>query len=72
MRYELYDTNGKMRNVEAALTPDQFRIMLSEFKTHCAEERLQYEYNHFVNWVKKNSGILISYSETSRPVRIDM
>jgi hypothetical protein len=60
-----------MRLVEANLKPDEMRVMLSMFKTHCAVEGSMYEFNHFKNWLKKNHNTVLEYENTV-PVRIDM
>lgn len=69
--FGVFDTNGKMRLVSANLTTDQMRIFLGAFKTHCAIEGSAYEFNHFVNWLKKNYGIKIEYTDTTFQ-RVDM
>lgn len=76
MRFELFDTNGKGRNIVADVSADEMRVLLSKFKTHCAidsrnGERSEYEYNHFVNWVKKYHSIVIKYV-SENAIRVDM
>ena len=71
MRFDLYDTKGKLRVIDCAMSVAEMRQFLSEFKTHCAEKGSEYEYNPFVNW-------LIKYKSTSfdqvsgEPHRVDM
>lgn len=71
MKFEVYDTNGKARNVMADVTADEMRNLVSKFKTHCAIERSAYEFNHFKNWAKKYHGVEIRYI-SENAVRIDM
>ena len=70
-RFELYDTNGKVRYLSCELNLDQMRICLGMFKTHCAEENSEYEFNHFRNWLKKNSNVSINFEDEMR-FRVDM
>jgi hypothetical protein len=72
MRFELFDTNGKMRNVMAGVTADDMRNLVSKFKTHCAIENSAYEFNHFKNWAKKYHGVVIRYISEDDIERIDM
>lgn len=72
MRYLLYDTKKVPRDIFVALEPDELRVSLSLFKTHCAESDKEYEFNHYKNWLRLNAGIEITYSDISRAVRVDM
>lgn len=69
--FVIYDTHGKARHVYSGVSDGEMRILLSIFKTHCATEGTSYEYNHFVNWVKKYHDIDIEYAQ-KEPTRIDM
>jgi hypothetical protein len=69
--FELYDTKGKQRYVSSTLDVFGMRQKLSEFKTHCAIENKQYEYNHFVNWLKFHWGETVVY-DTQERYRVDM
>jgi hypothetical protein len=69
--FDLYDTAGEVRHVTADCTEDQMRILLSMFKTECIVEQKVYQYNHFVNWLKKYHQISITYEPLKR-VRVDM
>jgi hypothetical protein len=71
MKFEIYDTNGKARNVIADVTADEMRNLVSKFKTHCAIERTAYEFNHFKNWAKKYYRVDIGYI-SENAIRIDM
>jgi hypothetical protein len=71
MRFDLYDTLGKVRNISADVDVDEMRCLLSEFKTHCAMDRSAYEFNHFSNWAKKNHDVIIKYV-SDKAVRVDM
>jgi hypothetical protein len=70
-RFQIYDTNGAIRDVCANLHPDRMRILLSIFRTHCAVEGKQYEYNHFVNWLRKYHDVDVVYTPEDMN-RIDM
>lgn len=72
MKYDLYDTNGRVRKVTTVAMPDAMRILISKFKTHCMVEGSAYEFNHFVNWAKKYHGITISYVDDTQAIRLDM
>jgi hypothetical protein len=72
MRYELHDTVGTIRSITVGLDIDDLRSYISEFKTHCAIDNSAYEYNHFVNWLKKNYNIKISFYQSERVDRVDM
>ena len=74
MKYEfvLYDSFGGVRNIATDITVDELRIYLSEFKTHCAVNNSAYEYNHFVNWLKKYKSVIIRKISDIEPVRVDM
>jgi len=71
MKFEIYDTNGKARNVTADVTADEMRNLVSKFKTHCAIEGSAYEFNHFKNWANKYHGVTVRYI-SENAVRIDM
>jgi len=70
MRFDLYDTKGQLRVIDCQVSLDEMRILISAFKTHCAEERSAYEFNHFVNWLKKQGTDVTQVSGT--PKRVDM
>ena len=72
MRYVIHDTRGHIRHVESDLTPDQLKVALVNFKTHCAIDGSVYEYNHFKNWLKVNKGEKLSEIGTVELERIDM
>jgi hypothetical protein len=73
MRYELHDTSGKVRDIVSDANPTAMRDYLGMFKTHCAVEQSQYEFNHFVNWLKKNHSIEIRpYIAEAWIERVDM
>ena len=71
MRFELHDTNRMTRYIVAPTTVNELRVYLAEFKTECATDGKAYEYNHFVNWLKKYQNISIEY-EGSTVQRVDM
>jgi hypothetical protein len=70
-RFELHDTKGEVRHIVCHLTLNELRLYLAEFKTHCAIEGSQYEFNHFVNWIAKNYRIPVEYEKFSSE-RVDM
>jgi hypothetical protein len=71
MRFDIYDTNGEPREVDANTSPDRMRVLLSIFRTHCVTQGKAYEFNHFMNWLKKYYSIILTYTD-SDSVRIDM
>jgi hypothetical protein len=72
MRFQLFDSFGGVRDISAEVTVCELRNLLSEFKTHCAVEESAYEYNHFVNWLKKYHGISVKKYANEKLTRIDM
>ena len=70
-QFEIHDPNGRVRSVISSASPDKMRILLTIFKTHCVTEGSAYEFNHFMNWLKKHYGVLVSFVPDD-PVRIDM
>ena len=72
MRFEFYDNNGVLHNVTADISVSELRAFLSEFKTHCAIDRSAYQFNHFVNWIRKHYGISINRCGFEVSERIDM
>jgi len=72
MRYEIHDTSGKTREVIINREVGEVRALLGEFKTHCVIAGSQYEFNHFVNWLRKNYQIEVEQFSNDRPARVDM
>lgn len=70
-KFAFYDTHGEVRNIEANCGADDMRIWLSLFKTECAVEKKAYQYNHFVNWLKKYHDVEVVYEPLTR-TRVDM
>lgn len=71
MRFEIYDTKGKLRVVDAQISLHEMWQYIGEFKTHCAVERSSYEYTHFKNWMLKNFNIEFT-QVSATPIRVDM
>jgi hypothetical protein len=72
MRFEFYDTNGELHDVTANIEVSELRAYLSEFKTHCIVGKSAYQFNHFVNWLRKYYGISINQRTFEVSERIDM
>ena len=71
MRFAVYDTNGRSRDVTCDIDADLFRSLLSSFKTHCVIEKSAYEWNHFVNWMRQR-GFDIKNCGMEESIRVDM
>jgi len=72
MRFEFYDTKSVLHNVTADIGIDELRSLLSAFKTHCIIDDSDYQYNHFVNWIRKYHGVSINRCGFEVSERIDM
>ena len=72
MRFKFYDNNGVLHDVTADVSVSELRAFLSEFKTHCIVDGSAYQFNHFVNWLKKYYRISISQCGFEVSERIDM
>lgn len=71
MRFDLYDTKGKLRVVDAQISLQEMWQYLGEFRTHCNVDKSAYEYTHFTNWIMKHHEIMIT-QVGAEPVRVDM
>jgi len=72
MKFEFYDSTGKLQNVTADISVSEMRAYLGEFKTHCVVDKTSYQFNHFINWLRKYYGISISRIGYEVTERIDM
>lgn len=72
MRYDLHDTNDKARDVVINVGITDLRNYLGEFKTHCRLQGSQYEFNHFVNWLRKEKNIEVEQFRADQIIRVDM
>ena len=72
--FDLYDEHGKAHTLVCmnGVTALSFmREYLSEFKTHCVIEQSKYSYYHFINWLRKYKGYVLT-EVPSNIQRIDM
>jgi len=70
-KFEVYDTKGVRREVVGDIDLTELQVLLCKFKTHCVVDETAYEFNHFVNWVKKYYGISLT-KQSGTIYRLDM